>query len=101
MSRKQFIGFALPELRRITKTFSNILIIYHNEGDVNRLLDLIPEMGILLSSVRWRILSLKQLEDAVAWIDRSVDRRLRDGYNGCKHLGSDGYCGYWYDRVQG
>ncbi|MCD6503861.1 uroporphyrinogen decarboxylase family protein [Candidatus Bathyarchaeota archaeon] len=46
MSRKHFIEFALPELQRITKTFSNALIIYHNEGDVNHLLDLIPEMGV-------------------------------------------------------
>jgi len=45
MSRRHFMEFALPELQRITKTFSNALIIYHNEGDVNHLLDLIPEIG--------------------------------------------------------
>ncbi|MEM2876058.1 MAG: uroporphyrinogen decarboxylase family protein, partial [Candidatus Bathyarchaeia archaeon] len=45
MSKRHFVEFALPELQRTARTFSNALITYHNEGDVNHILDLIPEVG--------------------------------------------------------
>ena len=45
MSRRHFKEFVLPELKRITDVFSSALIVYHNEGNVNHVLDLIPEIG--------------------------------------------------------
>ncbi len=46
MSRKHFLEFAFPELKRIAETFKGALIVYHNEGDIRHILDLIPEMGV-------------------------------------------------------
>ncbi|MEM3407869.1 MAG: uroporphyrinogen decarboxylase family protein [Candidatus Aenigmatarchaeota archaeon] len=46
MSRKEFETFCVPYLKKITNAFKNAIIIYHNEGNVKHLIDLIPKIGI-------------------------------------------------------
>ena len=43
------------------------------------------------------------LDDKMEWIERSVARRLRDDWAGCKYIDEHGYCTrwYWQGRVEG
>ncbi|MEM1575572.1 MAG: uroporphyrinogen decarboxylase family protein [Nitrososphaerota archaeon] len=44
MSRKEFETFCIPYLKKITNTFKNSIIIYHNEGNIKHLIDLVPKI---------------------------------------------------------
>jgi predicted nuclease with TOPRIM domain len=43
------------------------------------------------------------LDDKMGWIERSVARRLRDDWAGCRYVDEEGYCTrwYWQSRVEG
>ena len=65
------------------------------------------EIGVMKNEVVKKITDLNkrfgELSEAIEWIRRSTDRRLRDDENGCKWLSKDGYCELWHwsNRVRG
>jgi AraC-like DNA-binding protein len=46
---------------------------------------------------------LDVLWDFMEWVERSVDRRLRDDHNCCRYMNAEGYCTlwHWYKSIQG
>jgi hypothetical protein len=43
------------------------------------------------------------LDNKAGWVERSVARRLRDDWAGCRYVDEEGYCTrwYWQGRVEG
>jgi len=57
----------------------------------------------LRAEVREVASRVDSLDDKVGWIERSVARRLRDDWAGCRYVDEEGYCTrwYWQGRVEG
>jgi hypothetical protein len=39
---------------------------------------------------------LDDVKSSLSLLTGSAERRVRDDHDGCKHIRSDGYCGWWY-----
>jgi len=65
------------------------------EIDVNQ-----PKVLRELNSIKAELAILRNFME---WVERSVDRRLREDRNGCKYISAEGYCTmwYWYKPVTG
>ena len=72
-------------------------------SNVKMLEDLADEVSKLRKEVESFNRRFEELKDSIDWIRSSVERRLRDDYNGCKWLDGGGYCTlwYWHEKVKG
>ena len=72
-------------------------------SNVKMLEDLASEVSKLREEVKSLNQRLKELEDSIGWIRRSLEDRLKDGRTGCKWLDRDGYCirWHWSEKVEG
>jgi transposase len=57
----------------------------------------------LKAEVREVASRVDSLDDKMGWVERSVARRLRDDWAGCRYIDEEGYCTYWglYSKVEG
>ena len=96
---KQSIELAgkLDELAsKINTLETQISKIQSSLSNVKMLEDLTSEVSRLREKV-------EELADSIEWIQRSVNRRLREDHHGCKWIDKSGYCTlwHWYEKVGG